>query len=239
MLTIQPTKHLTGVTISGDYWDIDELLTAIYSVCGDEKRYYDFQGSRRRILAVCLKLRNAIRAQHNIEFVPNGIHKGVKHSQKLLVPEKNIYFSVEVLMPEIIFTTIALNDFIQLHQEIIDASDWNIHVATLRHFQGIIGEMLKEFIVEEHFTVFMQMLHTKHPTYYRYATQYVDVLNLEYIALSKEERAEAVAAFALRLLMKDEDYNELHEQLMAVASQTKISLHEMDLSLKYPEEIFW
>ena len=34
MLTIQPTENLTGLSISGDYWDLDDLLHAIYEVVG-------------------------------------------------------------------------------------------------------------------------------------------------------------------------------------------------------------
>lgn len=239
MLTIQPTESFTGVKISGDYWDIDELLTAIYAVCGDENRYYDFQGSRQRLVATCLKLRNAIRAEHHIEFVSNGIHKGVKHSKKLLAPEKNVYFAVEILMPEVFFTAMALNDYIDLHHEMIDASQWNVHVAVIRHFQGIVSDLLKDLIEEEHFNIFIQMLHTKRPLFFRYATQYVDMLNLEYIALSIEERHKSLAAYILRFFMEDEGYIVLHEQLMSVAVETKLPLHNLDLKLNYPDEIEW
>ncbi|WP_263618327.1 MULTISPECIES: DUF6904 family protein [Solibacillus] len=34
MLTIQPTENLTGLTVSGDYWDLDDLIHAIYEVVG-------------------------------------------------------------------------------------------------------------------------------------------------------------------------------------------------------------
>ena len=239
MIAIRPTENLTGVTISGDYWDIDELLIAIHEVCGDENRYYDFLGSRNRILNVCLKLRNAIRAEHNIEFVPNGIHKSVKHNKRILAPEKNVYFSVEILLPEAIFMAIALNDFIHLHQELIDSSEWNIHIATIRHFQGELCEMLKDLITSEHYNAFIQMLHTKQPAYFRYATQYVDILNLEYISLSKEERTEVLAGFILHLLLEDENYHALYEQLMAVASKTKLPLHNIEIETKYPDDIIW
>lgn len=239
MLTIQPTESFTGVKISGDYWDIDALLTAIYTVCGEEQRYFDFQGPRNRIAATCIKLRNAIRAEHHVEFVSNGIHKGIKQSKKLLAPEKNVYFAVELLMPELLFTTLALNDFIDLYQEMVDPSQWNVHVATIRQFQGTVNELLKEHFAEEHFGVFTQMYHTKQPLFFRYATQYVDVLNLEYIALPYEARIEGFAAFALRLMMEDDGYMALHAQLMAIASETKLPLHELDLEFKYPEHIIW
>lgn len=239
MLTIRPTGNLTGVTISGDYWDIDELLVAINEVCGDEKRYYDFLGSRHRILKVCLLLRNAIRGEHNVEFVSNGVHKEVRHNKKVLAPEKNVYFSVEVLWPEILFMVIALNDFIKLHQEMVDDSYWNIDISTIRHFQAVVCETFKEIVPEEHFEIFIHLLHTKQPAFFRYATQFVDVLNLEYIALSKQEREEQLSVFALRYLMEEDTYIILYEQLMTAAKATKLPLHDLEISVNYPDIIIW
>lgn len=34
MLTIKPTENLTGLTVSGDYWDLDDIIHAIYEVIG-------------------------------------------------------------------------------------------------------------------------------------------------------------------------------------------------------------
>ena len=239
MLTIQPTEMLTGLRISGDYWDIDALLRSIYDVTGDENRYFDFQGARNRILHFCLELRKALKGEHHIEFITNGIHKGLEKEKAILAPKKNVYYSVDLLMPEIIFTALALNDFVRLHQEMIDSSLWNLSVATIRQFQGAIAETLEDLLAEEHYIVFLQMLHSKQALFFRYATQYVDILNLEYLKLTPEERKNTIASYAMRLLIEDDSYSSLKEQLMATASVTKHSIHELNLSLKYPETIDW
>lgn len=239
MLSIEHTEHLTGARISGDYWDLDELLTAIYEVIGDENRYYDYQGARNRILGVCYEIRNATLGHRNIEFVSNGIHKGIKKENDLLAPEKNVYFSVEILWPELIFTSIALNDFIKLHTELIDQSIWNIHIAVIRKFQSIVANCLKELLSEEHYVIFMQLLHSKSPVYFRYASQYVDVLNLEYINLSMEQRKESLGAFAIRLMVEDDEYMALKEQILQAASVTKNEIHELPITISYPEKIEW
>lgn len=239
MLTIQPTERLTGFRISGDYWDIDSLLTAVYEVMGDENRYFDFQGARNRILHVCLELRRATKGERHIEFVANGIHKGLEKEKEIIAPKKNVYFSVNILMPELIFTVVALNDFIRLHKEMIDSSMWNIHIATVRNFQAAVAAVLKDVWEKEHYAVFLQMLLSKQSFYFRYATQYVDVLNLEYLHLSIEERQSLMSAYALRLLVEDDSYIALKEQLMTTASTTKYAVHELNISIKYPETIDW
>lgn len=239
MLAIQNTERLTGGRISGDYWDLDELINAIYAVIGDENKYYDYQGARRRILGVCLQLRKATQGEYNVEFVANGMHKGIEKKQDLLAPEKNIYFSVEILWPELIFLTIALNDFIELHYEFIDPSPWNSDIATIHKFQSIICDCLKEQLPEEHYNVFIQLMFSKSPKYFRYATQYVDLLNLEYLNLSIEERKDSLGAFAIRLMVEDEEYEALKNEILATASVTKNEIHELPLQMKYPENIEW
>jgi len=239
MLTIQTTEQLTGVIISGDYWDLVGLIDAISEVIGDEKRYFDFQASRNRILQVLIELRKAKSAEKNIEFVANGLNKGIKHERNFVAPEKNIYYSVEVLLPEIVFSAIALNDFIQLHQETVDDSDWNIEVATIRYFQSLIANVLEEFMNNEQYTMFLVLLHAKRPAFFRYATQYVDVLNIEYLKLSADERKQLIPSFAIRYLADDEGYQTLKEELLVVSNVQKKELHQYGLTLRYPEKIEW
>lgn len=239
MITMQPTELLTGVHISGDYWDFDALVEAIYALTGDDNRYYDYLGSRQRLLSTCLKLRQASRGEHSIELVANGIHRGITKKKQQIFTEKNVYYSVNILMPELIFTALALNDFIMLYKETIDDSEWNTSVATVRLFQASIAECIEPFMSEEHFIVFLKTLHMKSPLFFRYAPQYVDMLNIEYLALSKDEREQHITAFALRLLTDDESYNMLKQQLLSVTSYSKQALHEIPLSLKYPEIIYW
>jgi len=239
MLSIQSTEQLTGARISGDFWDLDELINAIYKIIGDENKYYDYQGARLRILSVCYNLRQAAKGEHQLEFVSNGLNKSVLTQHELIFPNKNVYFAAEVLWPELIFTAIALNDFIRLHQELIDSSDWNIDVATIRKFQAAVADCLEQELHEDEYLVFLRMLHTKNPLTFRYATQYVDVLNLEYIHLNFEARRAHLAAFALRLMLEDDEYVMLKSQLMEAAVTTKKALHEIEIKAKYPETIFW
>ena len=239
MLSIQSTEQLTGVRISGDFWDLDALIHAIYKVTGDENKYYDYQGARLRILGLCHNLRQAMQGEHQLEFVSNGLNKSILSRHEMIFPNKNVYYVTEVLWPELLFTAIALHDFIHLYQELIDSSDWNAHVATIRNFQAAVADCLEQELNDEQYLVFLRMLHSKSPLTFRYATQYVDVLNLEYIQLSTQTRKVHLASFALRLMLEDEEYVTLKSQLLEVASTTKKALHEIPINADYPEEILW
>ncbi|WP_418301855.1 DUF6904 family protein [Lysinibacillus fusiformis] len=149
MISIQSTEQLTGVQICGDFWDFDELINAIYKVTGDANKYYDYQGPRLRILSVCYKLRHAMLGEHQLEFVSNGVNKNTLTQHELIFPNKNIYFATDILWPEIIFSAIALNDFIELHLTLNNASIWNYEIATIRKFQAAIADCLEQEVKEE------------------------------------------------------------------------------------------
>jgi hypothetical protein len=54
MLSIQPTQHLTGVTVSGDVHDFQELYDALHAIVGEESEYPHYDAVRIRVLGVCL-----------------------------------------------------------------------------------------------------------------------------------------------------------------------------------------
>lgn len=239
MLSLQSTELLTGVRISGDFWDLDELVTSLHHIVGDDNRYYDFQGARLRILSVCHNIREATKGERNIELVANALNKGMMKKHQIIAPDKNIYYSVEILWPEILFIAIAINDFIRLHEEHFDNTGWNIHIAVSRQFQAKIAQCLTEHLTQEQYNAFWELMDTKRPTMFRYATQFVDILNLEYLKLSKEEREENLVAFLYKLILEDEEYTEFRQQLLDTATQTKSPLHELELDIVYPDVIEW
>lgn len=241
MLTIQPTQQLTGLSVSGDYWDFDDIIKAIHIVVGGENHYFNYEGARKRLLHVCTKFKQAIKGEHQIEYIANGISRDALKKMQAIVPERNIYYRVNLLLPELVFAALALNDFIMLYKETIDDSEWSIVTTSIRKFQSLIADAIEPFMTEDHYLLFLTTLHTKSPLFHQYATQYVDILNLEYLALSKEERAEHLTSFALRLLAEDEAYQILMQQLLDVTSISKQALNEVELTLKYPDDeaIIW
>lgn len=239
MLSITKTKNLTGATVSGDYWDIDELNHAIYAVIGEEGKYYDLEGSRARILNVCHDFRQASQGDRNIEFVKNGLHKDSMKEHDLIAPEKNIYFTVEILWPELLFAAIALNDFIKQYQKNHSFPLFDAHVTTIRKFQSAVGASLSEIIDEEEFQNFMKLLNNQETNVHKYAIQFVDVLNLNYIKMTKDQREESLGKYALKLAVQDNEYEAFRNQVIKSANVTKSTIHDLALTAEYPEDIEW
>ena len=234
MLTITNTPNTAGVKISGDYFDLDRLNQAIYHVIGDEEKYYDYAGARMRILSISYEIRHAAQGDRNIESVFNGLHEHIKKQHEFIAPDKNIYFSVEVLWPEILFAALALKDFVRMHRKELENPEWDLHIHTISDFQALILDCLHGQIKEEEFQAIMQAFSNAAPLE-EYAVQYIDFLNLKYIDLTKPQREKILPTIAAKVAVQDQDYLSFRQQVLTAATPAKKAIHEISIQAEYPE----
>ena len=115
MVYVKNTPNNTGVAVYGDYMDFENLYEALHTVVGDEDEFVGFEAARTRVLGVCYDIRHALMGDREIEFVDNGMDEEKKRRMSVLASDKNVYLKIYVLWPEILFVTMALNDFIRLY----------------------------------------------------------------------------------------------------------------------------
>lgn len=239
MLALKNTENLTGALISGDYWDLDELCTALHRLTGKESRYLDWQGARMRLLSIMHDLRNAYQGNSNVETVGNGLKKDTMKNHDFIASQNNIYFSTEILWPELIFTLVAINDFINLHQKYEQATDLEIHIVNARKFQALIAEGLKENMSEESYTFIMQQVLSSNANAEEYAIQYIDLLNISYIDMSRDRRIQSFESIVHNIVVQSKDYSSFKKKILTETNKTKSTIHDFRMNIEYPEYIEW
>lgn len=238
MLSMTNTPNHTGVKISGDYFDLDQLNQAIYRILGKEGQYYHFEGSRLRILGISYDLRHAAQGDRNVESVFNGLHDHTKKQHGFIAPDKNIYFSVELLWPELLFAALALKDFVSLYSDETKYPNWDIYLPVISNFQALVLDCLRGQVSEEEYQAVLRAFNES-ITFNDYAIQFVDYLNLKYIDMTKKQREKNLALVALKLATRDQDYFAFKKQVMAAAEPAKKPIHEIRLQAEYPEDFEW
>lgn len=238
MLSMKTTPNHTGVKISGDYFDLDELNQAIYKVIGKEGEYHGYEGSRLRILGISYEIRHAAQGDRNVEFVFNGLHEHTKKQQGFIAPDKNIYFSVEVLWPELLYAAHALREFVRLYE--IKRGDLlaDVHAPVIAKFQALILECLQGHVPNEEYEAILEAFRNS-PSVNGYAIQYVDLLNLKYIGMTRPQREKSLSAIAMKLAAQDSDYQAFRKQVLDAASPAKQPIHEIGIQAEYPENVEW
>jgi hypothetical protein len=251
MLTIRNTTNLAGLSISGDYQDLDTLYMALLMIVGDEGEYEHFAGARLRVLGIMYDIRHSFQGDREFEFVDNGMDAGRMKLLGIITPEKNVYYTCQLYYPETLFVTMAINDFIRLYAKkqaksatfpLLDNKNlWDGHIATARLFQSLVVNCLKEAVTEASFKRILKLLHKDYMWTDWYTTQYLDMLNIRYLNIEeREERSKTLSTIVKRMVEKGNEYQEIERAVRETAIANKCSTEDIGLThWNYPEVIEW
>ena len=249
MFIIKNTPNNTGVSVYGDHMDFENLYEALHNVTGDEYEFPSYSSARIRVLGVCYDLRHAMMGGREVEFVDNGMDAEKKRRLGIVAPDKNLYLKINVLWPEMLFVTMALNDFINLYARkkaklkfefVLDRCNiWDPYIAIVRLFQSEIAKCVKETVSEASFVRMMNIMNKDYPWMDGYITQYLDLLNLKFINMNSEKRLKSIPTMAKRLAEKGDEYQRVKEEVIVAAKEYGSSVEDIRLREEYPEEIVW
>lgn len=256
MITIKNTENLTGVCISGDFYDLDKLVDAFYAVTIDEfseknKSYIEMS---TRVLGLCYDVRHAFKGDREVVLVDNGMDEDKMKFHSIIAPKKNVYYKCKYLYPEIYFVMLALNGLVKLrisglvkskyvYSEAFDKNAiWDDKIATIRSFQAEFAKCVNEVLTEASFTRWLKVMNGDHLNIEHIAGQYVDLLNIKYINMTKEKRLKNLSAIAKRIAeyRSDREHDEIKEVVAAAAKEHGCPEADIQLQgIEYPEEIVW
>lgn len=250
MIYVTNTPNSAGVEIHGDFLDFDALYKALHVIVGSENEYITYDAARIRVLGVCYDLRHALMGDREIEFVDNGMDDEKLKRLATIAPKKNMYLVINVFWPEMLFVTIALNDFVKLHarkqaknsfDKMMDKRNiWDASIAQVRMFQAAVAKCIKELVSAASFSRMMNLANSSYTWVDGYATQYVDLLNCKFLAMNKEKRLKNIPTMLKRLAEQGDEYQEMKNGILSAAREYNCSVDEIKIQgLEYPEQIEW
>lgn len=249
MIYVKNTPNNTGVAIYGDCLDFENLYESLHTVVGDESEFISYEAVRIRVLGVCYDLRHALMGHRDIEFVDNGMDADKMKWLSVITPDKNVYLKINVLWPEMLFVTMALNDFIQLYARkkarksynvLLDTQTiWDASIAHVRIFQAAVAKCINETVSEASFSRMMKLMNKDHTGFAGYTTQYIDILNCRFLGLDKEKRLKSIPTMAKRLAEQGDEYRQVRDEVIAAAKEYNCPVNNIRPLVDYPENIEW
>ncbi|MCL5781501.1 MAG: hypothetical protein M1119_11555 [Firmicutes bacterium] len=249
MIHVKNTPNNTGVAIYGDNMDFEELYEALHTVVGDEGEFVSYDTARIRVLGVCYDIRHALQGDREIEFVDNGMDADKMKWMSVITPDKNVYLKINVLWPEMLFVTMALNDFIRLYARkkakksydvMLDRLNiWDESIAHVRVFQAAIAKCIKKTVSEASFRRMMNLMNKDYTWVDGYATQYLDILNCRFLDMSREKRLKSIPTIAKRLAELGDEYRQVKAEIVVAAKKYNTAENNIRALVDYPEHIEW
>lgn len=250
MIQAISTPNEAGVSILGDFEDIEGLYEALHEVVGEEGQLERYAGARLRVLGVCYDLRHALMADRGVEFVENGLDDDKIKRLSIIASQKNIYYKIEVLWPELLFVVMVLNDFIWFYAKSRSKSSytpltewrslWDLAVSQVRMFQSAVAKCLRETLSEASYARVLKQMNRPYPWMEGYITQYVDMLNLRFLDMDCEGRQKSISIMVKRLAEKNNEYLTLEQEVTAAARRHQCSIEDIKVvGLDYPDDFKW
>lgn len=257
MITIKNTENLTGVAISGDFDDLYNLVEALHEITVDEDdvKHQNYFEMSTRILGLCYDLRHAYMGDREVELRDNNMDEDKMKWHSIIAPKSNVYYSCNCLYPEMFFAMLALNELVELkikdltkkryisRDEVLSGKVvWDKDIAAIRTFQAQFSECVQGTIKETAFTRWANFMNKDYLLIRCMAGQYLDVLNVKYIKMTKEKRLKSLTAIAKRIAEyeNDEEHDEIKHVVSKAAKEYGCQEGEIRLhGIEYPEDILW
>ena len=261
MLNIKNTDQLMGVSISGTYDDLKEIYEAIGNVLGPDETY---DLTPIRILGVCYDLRHCFMGDREVEYVDNNFDEDLRAYHKGNHPDTNVHFSVNILWIEVIFSVLALDDYLRSYENdksfksMMKKSDMKDAVKdyyALRRFEDIA---LVRLYQEKVWKAFRQACgdaaykrlykkaksnnndYINFSNYKDFCTHYIDELEMKYIYSNPEKREKLLATLVRKIIEPGDDYYDVAESISNYAKENNVSMDQVGLAgIKYPDTIKW
>ena len=236
MLIIKPTPNLAGLSLSGDYEDLQRLYDALIEIIGDEQEPGDdYELPALSILAVCYELRQAIMGNRAVEFMANRLDSIAKQALRTLGPQHNVYFMTRIFMPEIIFDIMALSDFIEMYSRKSKFPVFNREIQMVQLFQAEVITALLTVIDPSAAIRLTRLVYGVVPRYKGYLTQYIDELTEKYLRQSPEKRRQQILPLARKFNEKGPDYRKMEMDLLEVAEEMQCPVSDLESIIDLPE----
>ncbi len=256
MIFIKDTPNLTGVTISGDYDDLNNLVDALHqiTISDYDDKHLQYVEISTRVLGLCYDIRHAYQGDREVELVKNHMTEDKMKWHSLIVPKSNVYYSCNCLYPEMFLVMLALNSLVELrirdltksryiYKEAMDKNViWDDVIATIRLFQAEFAKCVQGTLSKATFVRWLNVMNSININIRDIAGQYIDMLNIKYIGMSKEKRLKNLSAIAKRIAQfsDDDTHMEIKEVVMKAAREYKCQPGAIKLQgMEFPQDIEW
>jgi len=254
MIKIENTQNLTGVKISGSFDDLYELVEALYKISVDEfsDKHKEYINVSTRMLGLSYDIRHAYQGDRDIELIDNGMDKETMKLRGEITPDKNVIYSCNYLYPEMFFCMAVINELIilrvmditkakyvfseMLHPKVV----WDKTISVLRSFQCAFSECVRDTLSEQSYRMWLKAMTDKDIYITNILRQYVDLANIDYIKLDKEQRLKNFLKFTRKITNynSNKEYAEILQEIYDYAGEHDCDVNDIRIG-EYPEVIDW
>jgi hypothetical protein len=207
-----------------------------------------------RLLGFCYDLRHAFQGDREIEFLDNMMDEDKMSFHSTITPKTNVQYKFNYLYPEMMFVMLAINALVKIRIQDLSKSKyiydsafdkkvvWDDTLTTVRSFQAKFAKCVKDTLSENSFARWLNFMNSDYIYIEDIAGQYLDLQNIEYLNLIKEDRLKKLNTFAKRIadFKAYNDHREIKDIVVKASKERGCTTSDIQISgIEYPEDIEW
>lgn len=242
MLKVELTKNYAGVTISGDYNDLDYLYDSInYLIHGEPISIGEYT-MQNHLYGFLYDVRHAYQGDREVELIDNSLEKYKREYFNLKeneVTDKNVCFSFNYLLPDLLLDMVLIKYFIsKVYKKENDI--YNPHINMVNYFYSIVLYSLLEMLTEIKFNKVKKGLLESVVSDRIFFPQWFELISIDYAKMTKEKRQKEFMhiADAIYDYGHYEDYCDMKLDIQKLCEEKNCTLDDIHYD-NFPEKIEW
>lgn len=242
MLKVELTKNYAGVTISGDYNDLDYLYDSInYLIHGEPISIGEYT-MQNHLYGFLYDVRHAYQGDREVELIDNSLDKYKREYFNLKeneVTDKNVCFSFNYLLPDLLLDMVLIKYFIsKVYKKENDI--YNPHINMVNYFYSIVLYSLLEMLTEIKFNKVKKGLLESVVSDRIFFPQWFELISIDYAKMTKEKRQKEFMhiADAIYDYGHYEDYCDMKLDIQKLCEEKNCTLDDIHYD-NFPEKIEW
>lgn len=242
MLKVELTKNYAGVTIYGDYNDLDFLYESIsYLIDGDPSSDGEYT-MQNHLYGFLYDVRHAYQGDREAVLVDNYLQDFKRkwlEIRKKDVTEHNVYFCFNYLLPDIFLDMVLIKYFIRkVDKKVNDV--YNPYINMVNYFYSLVLHSIENILTEIKFNKIKKGLLESVVTDSIFIPQWFENISINYSKMTKKQREKEFMHImhAIYSYGNYEDYLKMKIDIEKLCKEKNCSLDDLHYE-DYPEEIEW
>lgn len=242
MLKVELTENYAGVTIYGDYNDLDFLYDSInYLINGDPSSGGEYT-MQNHLYAFLYDVRHAYQGDREAILVDNYMQDYKRkwlEIRKKDVTEHNVYYCFNYLLPDIFLDMVLIKHFIRnVDKKVNDV--YNPYINMVNYFYSLVLHSLENMLTETKFNKIKKGLLESVVTDSIFIPQWFEIISIDYSKMTKKQREKEFMHImdAIYNYSDYEDYLKMKIDIEKLCKEKNCLLDDLHYE-DYPEEIEW
>lgn len=242
MLKVELTENYAGVTIYGDYNDLDFLYDSInHLIHGDPSSVGEYT-MQNHLYGFLYDVRHAYQGDREAILVDNYLQDDKRkwlEIRKKDVTEHNVYFCFNYLLPDLFLDMVLIKHFIRkVDKKVNDV--YNPYINMVNYFYSLVLHSLENMLTEIKFNKIKKGLLESVVTDSIFIPQWFEIISIDYSKMTKKQREKEFMHImdAIYNYSDYEDYLKMKIDIEKLCKEKNCSLDDLHYE-DYPEEIEW